>query len=215
MWSTPIPGLSAADAQLLNLGAALGENTALGHVKGFCAAARALLFKRLKEEQTYKRLEMTWDDFCTTVLDISRSEVDKQIALYSEFGPRYFDASAVAPLSADTYRLLQEQFQGDALLFDGETIPINRENAKKLANAISVLRRRAKIPARPPQPVTIFDEVNSLGRRARSLIAEFQAISGKTQGCEGWVEFLEVLAGTISTLTQIQEENGITRDLPL
>jgi len=31
---------------------------------------------------------------------MSRSEVDKQIALYNEFGPRYFDAE-VAPMSPD------------------------------------------------------------------------------------------------------------------
>jgi len=92
---------------------------------------------------------------------------------------------------------------------------VNRENAWKLANAISVLRRRAKAAAKPPQLVTILADVNSLGRRSRSLIAEFQAISGKTQGCEGWDEFLDVLARTVSALTQIQAENGITRELPM
>jgi len=53
---------------MLNLGADLGQNAALGHVKGFCAAARALLFKRIKKEETYKRLKMTWDEFCPNVL---------------------------------------------------------------------------------------------------------------------------------------------------
>ena len=122
-----IPGLSAADTELLHLGAVLGESDALGHVKGFCAAARALLFKRVKEEETYKRFKMTWEEFCPNVFHISRSEVDKQIALYGEFGPRYFDASEVAPISPETYRLLQDQFQDDALVFDGEAIPINSD----------------------------------------------------------------------------------------
>ena len=86
----PIAELSDADAALLDLGVALGQNYAFAVVAGRCSAAQAAGLRRLREEKLYKRCTENWDRFCTTYLKISRAEVDRMIRLWDEFGAGYF-----------------------------------------------------------------------------------------------------------------------------
>ena len=81
MLPTRIPGLLAAGTEVLHLGAVLGESDALGHVKAVCAAARALLFKRVKEEETYKRFKMTWEEFCPNVRYLANSSATPELPI--------------------------------------------------------------------------------------------------------------------------------------
>jgi hypothetical protein len=198
-------GLSAGETELLSLGADLGQNQTLGQMRGYCGAARAAVFQRLKEQQMHKRFNLSWDEFCPAVLGHSRTDVDRQIALLNEFGPRYFAVSELAPVSAENFRMLESSVKDDALMFDGEAIPLNRENAQKVANAVAILRRRAKGQAAPPAGTTLFDEVQSLGRRAQSVIESFETLSVRTPDSPAYIEFGELLEKTRGALKRINQ----------
>jgi len=176
---------------------------------GYCAAARAALYLRLKDKQSHRAVNLTWDGFCPAVLNLSRSEVDKQIALLNEFGPRFFALAAIAPVSPETYRLIEPSLADNTLKFDGQSIPLDREHAPEVASAVTELRRRAKAAKPAPPPPTVFDDIKQLGIRAQILLEDCHALSSLIQGGDGWLEFLELLNGTVAGLTTLQKENGL------
>jgi hypothetical protein len=55
--------------------------------------------KRLREEKLYRRGAPTWEDFCCAYLQTSKREADCTIRLFDEFGPDYFDLSALTRIS--------------------------------------------------------------------------------------------------------------------
>jgi len=196
------PELSSSETELLRLGNYLGRNETLAHIKGFCAAERAHLFRLLKEGKIYKRYCDTWDEFCPMVLKMSRSEADRRIAALEKFGPRYFAVAELTPVSPENFHVIDTAVKDDAILFNGESIPLTPDNAAKVATAVAALRRRARQSAEP-QPIAIFDELKALDRRAQSVIASFQALSAKTSNSEGLIEFIEILQKTMSALASI------------
>jgi len=73
MTEHPSTGAAARDAALLDLGVALGQTHAFGLIAGRCSAAQAEGLRRLREDKLYKRLAETWDEFCRTYLQISKT----------------------------------------------------------------------------------------------------------------------------------------------
>ena len=89
----PLSETTVEPAELVELGIALGQTNAFGLVAGRCSAAQAEGIRRLREEKLYKRCCEKWDDFCPKYLRMSRSEADRTIKLWEEFGPAYFELS--------------------------------------------------------------------------------------------------------------------------
>ena len=119
----------------------MGQTHAFGMVAGRCTAAQATDLKRLREEKLYKAYAATWDEFCRTHLKISKTEADRTIRLLEEFGPDYFDLSALTRISRETYRAIAPVVKDGALHFNGEAIPLQPENSRKVTAAVSELRR--------------------------------------------------------------------------
>jgi hypothetical protein len=184
-----LSGLTAEDAALLELGVVLGQNHAFGLVAGRCSAAQVQSLRRLREEKLYKRCCAKWEDFCAQYLKISRSGADRLIKLWDEFGPAYFELSQLTQVSAETYRAIAPAIDDGVLHFNGEAIPLNAENSRKVAAAVDEMRNA--LPKKSPEELSlarqldqICEEVN-LGQRlfkvekcAMAAIKEFEKIAG-------------------------------------
>ena len=195
------------DTGLLDVGIALGQNQAFGIISGRCSAAQAAGLRRLREEKNYKRCTPHWEDFCPNYLKISRSEADKIIRLWEEFGAGYFEVSQLTRISPETYRAIQPVVKEGALHFDGEALELHVENSRKIAAAVAELRRRAsgKKSARPE----MHQRLAELDKRCTALILELQEISQKERHGENWLQFTRVLERLFSALQRINTENGL------
>ena len=168
--------LPAENAALLELGVALGQNHAFGLIAGRCSAAQAAGLRRLREEKLYKRCTEKWDDFCPRFLKISRSEADRTIKLWEEFGSAYFELSQLTRVSAETFRAIAPSIQDGALHHQDQVIELNAENSRRVAAVVAELRSALpkRSPAREQPDVTA--RVAKLKECGAALVAEFEKI---------------------------------------
>ena len=159
--------LPAEQAGLLELGVALGQNHAFSLIAGRCSAAQAEGLRRLREEKLYKRCTEKWDDFCPRYLKISRSEADRTIKLWEEFGAAYFELSQLTRVSPETFRAIAPAIQDGALHYRGEAIELNPENFRKVAAVVAELR--SAIPKRAPASRSLFAGTSGPFPRTGSL----------------------------------------------
>jgi hypothetical protein len=203
-----IAELPAADAALLELGLALGQNQAFAVVAGRCSAAQAAGLRRLREEKLYKRCTEHWDEFCATYLKISRAEADRMIRLWDEFGAGYFEVSQLMRISAETYRAIAPSIKDGALHFEGEPIELNAENSRKVAAAVAELRR--ELPEKKAaRPIEMHERLAELDKRCEALLNEFQDISRLERQGENRQRFVSVLSKLNTALGRIALENGL------
>jgi hypothetical protein len=206
------PEIPAESAGLLTLGVALGENVAFGVVSGRTAAAQAACLQRVREEKLFQALEPTWEQFCPKYLRISRAEADRTIRLWEEFGSAYFEVAQLTRISADTYRAIAPAVKDGALHVDGEAIELNAENSRRVADAVSRLRRA--IPGRTasqkkPRELDGVDLIEDLRLRSIALVQELEAIARKERDGENWPHLAAALQFLRSELTRIAGENGV------
>jgi hypothetical protein len=195
------------DTGLLDLGVALGRNQTFSLLAGRCSAAQAAGLRRLREEKKYQRCTPNWEDFCPNYLKMSRSEADKIIRLWEEFGAGYFDVAQLTRISPETYRAIEPVVKDGALHFDGEALELDVENSRKVAAAVAELRRRASAQ-KSAQP-EMHHRLAELDRRCTVMILEFEEISQKERHGENWLEFTRVLERLFSALKRIKTENGL------
>ena len=163
--NTP-PGQSASD-EILELGLWLGRRQAFGMVANRCTAADAECLKALRDSGKYKRLGLSWKDFCEQKAGISRRYADKLIGHLEEFGANYFRLAELIQISTETYRLIAGMVSDGGLEVQGEKIPLTRENRKRVMDAVDALKPAA--PARLDADKirlrlrVVLDEVKALG----------------------------------------------------
>jgi hypothetical protein len=128
----------------VDLGRWIGRRQAFALVAGRCSAADAECIRRMRTEKTYLTLERSWERFCQQHLGISRAWADRIIGYLEEFGATYFMLAQATGITPEQYRRIQGSVRGQALLHAGEEIPIEAENAGRLAAAVAELRRGQK-----------------------------------------------------------------------
>jgi hypothetical protein len=106
-------------------------------------------------------------------------------------------------ISAETYRAIAPAVQEGALHVDGEAIQLNPENSRRVADAVSRLRRA--IPGRTASRNPIED----LRRRSIALVKEFEEVVRKERDGENWPQLTATLQLLRSELTRIAGENGV------
>ena len=156
--------LPAESAELLEVGVVLGQNHAFGLIAGRCSAAQAEGLRRLREEKLYKRCTEKWEDFCPRFLKISRSEADKTIRVWEEFGASYFELTQLTRVSPEIYRLIAPSIQDGALHYQGEAIELNAENSHRVAAVVAELR--SALPKRPPESRKLERKISGLCHEA-------------------------------------------------
>ena len=132
------------EREAFEAGTWLGRKQAFAEVAGRCSAANAECLRQARDRKSYRALHMTWDEFCRQRMGISRVTAEKIIQRLEEFGPQYFILAQATGITPTEYRRLGGAVCGLALLHAGEAIPINAENAPRLAAAVAELRRGRK-----------------------------------------------------------------------
>lgn len=212
--------LPAESAALLELGIALGQNHAFGLIAGRCSAAQADGLRRLREEKLYKRCAEKWDDFCPRFLKISRSEADRTIKLWEEFGSAYFELSQLTRLSPETFRAIAPAIQDGALHYQDEVIELNPENSRRVAAAVADLRRA--LPKRCAESRDLEREIRGFCHEANvtlrieklngcctAIVAEFEKISHDEGLGSARMLFNSTLRNLRSELERLAAENGL------
>jgi len=212
--------LPAESAALLELGVALGQNHAFGLIAGRCSAVQAAGLRRLREEKLYKRCAENWRDFCPQYLKMSRSEVDRTIKLWDEFGAAYFELSQLTRVSPETFRAIAPAIQDGALHYQGEVIELNPENSQRVVAAVADLR--SALPKRSAGPRSLEQQIRGLWQEAdvavrierlneccAAVVAEFEKIS-REEGLGLAREILiDALASHRGALGRVAAENGL------
>lgn len=165
----------------VNLGTWLGRREAFAQLAGRCSAADAECIRRMREERQYRELGMNWEQFCKRKLGISRRGADLIIAQLNEFGPAYFLLAQVARVTPEEYRRISGSVRGQALLHAGEEIPIEAENAGRLAAAIEELRsvQKAGDGDAPAQAATETEDVTRGLDKLERMLAAAAAEAGR------------------------------------
>ncbi len=120
------PAVEAGQETLLNLGTWLGRHQTFGLIANQCSAGDAECLKILRENEEYKKLGLTWEEFCIGHAGVSRSYADRLIHYLEEFGTNYFRLVELMQISAETYRLVADSVGDAGMEVNGDTIPINR-----------------------------------------------------------------------------------------
>jgi hypothetical protein len=72
---------------------------------------------------------------------MSRASADRTIDRLEEFGEAYFQLSQVMHISPERYRMVESTVADQTIEFQGEKIPITRENSVRIAAAVGALQR--------------------------------------------------------------------------
>jgi hypothetical protein len=141
--------------EAIDLGAWVGRKQAFSGMAGRCSAAEAHCLRSMREEKKYKAFGLSWDEFCSQRLGISRSMADRTIRLFEEFGETYFYLNGLIPTAPEDYRRIAGSVSADGVRHGGEAIAIVPQNALRLAAAVQDLKRKAQLalpaPEEPPK----------------------------------------------------------------
>ncbi len=127
--------------EVYDLGAWIGRKQAFAELAGRCSAANAECMRQVRDRKMYRASKMSWKEFCKQRLGLSRGTANNIIRRLEEFGPAYFTLAQATGITPEQYRRIQGSVRGKALLHAGEEIPIQAENAPRLAAAVAELRR--------------------------------------------------------------------------
>jgi hypothetical protein len=196
-----------ADEQMMQgveLGTWLGRREAFAQLAGRCSAADAECIRKMREERQYRELGMNWEQFCKRKLGISKRGADLIIAQLNEFGPAYFLLAQMARVTPEEYRRISGSVRGQALLHAGEEIPIEAENAGRLAVAIEELRRGQKADNgdASAQAGTTPEDLNRVLDQLERTLATAVTETGRVHGLRLDVPQIERLQSIV--LAQLQ-----------
>jgi len=158
---------------MMNLGAWLGRHQAFGLIANRCSAADAECLKAIRDGGEYKRLGLTWEQFCGKHAGVSRVSADRQIHCLEEFGTHYFQFAEVMTISPETYRLIAGAVSDQGLECNGERIPLLRENREKVVAAVAEMR------AKPKTKAGAGAEMGSFRKRLDALLGEAHGIANQ------------------------------------
>jgi hypothetical protein len=159
----------------------IGERRAFSRVSDSCSAADASLLRRIRDGRLYAAKGVNWDEFCPRYLDISKTEANRIIRRFEEFGESYFDLSRIVRISPESYRAIAPAIKDKTIEWNGERISLAPENAQRVHAAVTALRQEAgvkrlkpaKLPQTPPAPV---DRIAELETASTAIVKELLAL---------------------------------------
>jgi hypothetical protein len=128
----------------IELGTWIGRGQAFGVIANGCAAAQAECLRQVRDYESYRKIGLTWDEYCEQYAGLSRSRADDLIRNLNEFGKTFFDLSNIVRISPEAYRKVQKKIRNDAIEIGAELVPIIPENAARIRRAVQDARRDAK-----------------------------------------------------------------------
>lgn len=169
--------------EMLDLGMVLGQNQAFGFLAGRCSAAQAETIRRLRNEKLYKRVTEHWKEFCPRYLKMSGTQADSIIRLWEEFGAGYFEIAQLTRVSPETYRALAPAVENGVLNLNGEQVELTIENSRKVAAAVSQVRR--SLPSKAPADLPVIERIDRLDQLCTAIIEEFAGIKRSAEKPNG------------------------------
>lgn len=139
----------------------IGRSQAFGFIAHQCSAAQAECLRAIRENEAYKILGLTWEDFCDQHVGLHRSRVEALIQNLDEFGATFFRMAQIAHVSPELYRHIAPRIEGETIEISGEQVPILPENADRIRGAVQRLRadlqksRDASKPRKAPTVITV------------------------------------------------------------
>lgn len=130
----------------LELGAWLGRSQAFRLIACHCSAVDAQCLRNIKDGGAYKSFSPSWGEFCDTYIGIHRTTADRIIEQLEEFGASYFKLSEIMRITPATYGHIASAVSEETIECGGQKIPINRDNAVRIKQAVEALRRAARPP---------------------------------------------------------------------
>jgi hypothetical protein len=169
----------SGDPAGFDLGRMIGRRDAFAAVSGTCSAAEALAFRRIRDEQLYKALNLTWEECCTK-LRVNRRQVDRMLGLLKEFGPQYFHVTQFRHVTVEQYRALAPHVSAEGIHMDGDVIALLPENSEQVSAAVDGLLEREK-PVKEKAALS----VKAIVKRCEALTEAIEKMSGEFAPVEG------------------------------
>jgi hypothetical protein len=192
---------------LLNLGAWMGRHQAFALVANRCSAADAECLKAIRDSGDYKELGVKWEEFCPKYAGISRATADQHIQCFEQYGENYRRMAEVMSITPGTFKLIAGSVSDKGIEFEGEYIPIGRENGGRIAAAVKKLRVAAKArqQTHPPTPA-------SLSKGLDKLIDGVMAIANDVTRRAELIVLLERAEVRFQELSRIMRESTVVVD---
>lgn len=188
---------------ILELGTWLGRRQAFSIMAGRCSAADAQCLRDLRKSKKYRLHGLNWEECCKQLLGLSRSVADEAVRDLERNGPEFFTLRQVTGITADRYRRIKGAVSGHMLLCAGQEIPIEIENAPRLAAAVDELLRAA--PAALPAPAGDAAELERAFAKAeramRTAIAELDKLRVRPLDIDGRIRLQTMIHDADRELT--------------
>jgi hypothetical protein len=165
----------------LELGTWIGRKQAFGLVAGRCSAADAKCLREIRENKQYRETGLSWEEFCSKYLGMSRAQADKTIRQLDEFGEAFFHLAGFSRITEQNYRLIAGAVNEKGVEYQGTRIAIAAENSVRLAAAVKGLLLAAKpgVPAPDQAAVSAVPKAENLMRDA---LAELRRLTAARLG---------------------------------
>jgi len=165
--AAPDPG-----AELSELGEWLGQHRAFAAIACKCSAADAECLRKIRADKLYRRLGLTWEEFCRQHAGLDKKTADQIISRLEEFGESYFNLTSILTIRPAGYRAIAPAVSENAIEFEGERIAIEPANAGRLSGAVRALRERSR-EASPAHPA---DQLTEIHNRLSRCLSELDAL---------------------------------------
>lgn len=192
---------------VFDLGTQLGRKQAFGLIAKRCTAAEIECLIEARENKLYLAVEPTWEAYCHNRVGISRSTAERLIHQYKEQGPDLARLSSFTRIKPSEYRLFAAAVTGEGLLYNGEVIPIELENAPQLAQAVDAIRSEFAPEAVPADPAE--RAFAKAGKSLEAAIAEFSRLHTMNLDDEGRLRLAIALETGRDTLENLRISTGL------
>jgi len=160
---------------VFSLGARLGRKQALGLVANRCNTAAIECLIDTREKKLLPAVESTWEAYCHKRIGISRSTAERLIQQYKEQGPNLARLNSYVSIKPSEYRMFTGSVTDEGLVYNGEVIPMEAENASRLSQAVDAIRSQ-----HAPEPVLADPAQQAFTKAKRALgtvLGEFSRLS--------------------------------------
>jgi hypothetical protein len=191
-------------ARYVDLGTQIGRGQAFGMIANQSMAAQAACLRQIRDAESYKTIDITWDKFCETYARMSRKHADDLIHKLEEFGAAYFRLSEIIRVSPETYRQIADKIEGEEIEIEGEMLSIGPENAPRIRTAIQRLRSQLQ-EAKSREGVAVHG-IASLNRIINDAVSEITRASELFEDSHTRATLSGIADFAIRRLTKVRED---------
>ena len=201
--------IQTPSGEVLEAGTWLGRKQAFAELAGRCSAADAECLRQLRNRKLYRKLRLSWRDFCSQHMGISGSTADLAIRRLEEFGPAYFILTQATGITESEYRRISSAVHDQKLLHAGEEIPITAENAPRLTAAVEALSltpdAEKSVSAMDPEQAEMERTYRRAKKAVHVALQEFRRLLGMYHEGESRSRLIGELGYSVGKLQELEQ----------